>query len=107
MGLTKQELIERIYRKRGLSAGVTKKLVTEIVDSVFAELGDYFIKGKAGRASATAKFTYPGFGTFSKRKRGARSVRNPQTGEPLKIPPTNTLAFSVGSDLKALLNHKR
>jgi nucleoid DNA-binding protein len=107
MGLTKQELIERIYRKRGLSAGVTKKLVTEIVDSVFAELGDYFIKTKAARNGASAKFTYPGFGTFSKRKRGARSVRNPQTGEPLKIPPTNTLAFSVGSDLKALLNVKR
>jgi nucleoid DNA-binding protein len=111
MGLTKQELIERIYRKRGVSAGVTKKLVTEIVDCVFAELSDYFIKtpnkklGKNG--STAAKFTYPGFGTFSKKKRGARSVRNPQTGEPLKIPPTNTLAFSVGSDLKSLLNEKR
>jgi len=105
MGLTKQELIDRIYRKRGVSAGITKKLVTEIVDGVFAELGDYFIKQKNARLGP-AKFTYPGFGTFAKKKRGARVVRNPQTGEPLKIPATNTLAFSVGSDLKTLLNKR-
>jgi nucleoid DNA-binding protein len=106
MGLTKQELIERIYKKRGIASGVTKKVVTEIVDGVFAELGDYFVKTGMGRNGATPRFTYPGFGTFAKRKRSARPGRHPQTGQPIKIPATHTLAFSVGSDLKTLLNRK-
>jgi nucleoid DNA-binding protein len=104
MGMTKQELIDRIYRKRGMPAGLTKKVVSEIVDGVFGELGDYFIKTKVGKNGSSAKFTYPGFGTFAKKKRGARTGRHPQTGEPIRIPAAQTLAFSVGSDLKTLLN---
>ena len=104
MSLTKQELIDRIYKKRG--AGLTKKAVSDIVDGVFVELGDYFIKTRNGRKGAPAKFTYPGFGTFAKKKRVARIGRHPQTGERLEIPAANTVGFSVGSDLKSLLNQK-
>lgn len=105
MGLTKQELIDRIYRKRGAPAGVTKKVVSEIVDGVFAELGDYFVKTRL-RRNGTAKFTYPGFGTFFKKKRQARAGRHPQTGQPIRIPSIQTLSFQIGSDLKSLLNKK-
>lgn len=103
--MTKQELIERVYRSRGLSEGVTKKAVKEIVDGVFAELGDYFVRTKVTRAT-TPKFTYPGFGTFTKKKRVARNGRNPQTGEQIEIPAANTIAFAAGSDLKELMNGK-
>src|SRR5690606_24544059 len=44
--MTKRELIDRVYRKRGVPAGVTKRAVGEIIDGVFAELGDYFIRTK-------------------------------------------------------------
>ena len=104
--MTKQELIDRIYRKRGLAQGLTKKAVTDIIDGVFAELGDYFVKAKSGRNGSSPKFTYPGFGTFSKRKRPARAGRHPQTGAPIRIPAAHTLSFNVGSDLKCLLNKK-
>jgi DNA-binding protein HU-beta len=103
--MTKQELIDRIYRKRGVSAGLTKKAVADIIDGVFAELGDYFVKAKVTK-NATPRFTYPGFGTFSKRKRPARNGRHPQTGAAITIPSANTVAFNVGSDLKSLLNGK-
>jgi DNA-binding protein HU-beta len=103
--MTKQELIDRIYRKRGLSAGLTKKAVTEIIDGVFAELGDYFIKARLTR-NTTPKFTYPGFGTFSKKRRRERAGRHPQTGVPITIPESKTVAFNLGSDLKSLLNQK-
>jgi len=83
--MTKQELIERVYRKRGLVSGVTKKAVADIVDGVFAELGDYFVKSRATRAS-TPRFTYPGFGTFAKRRRGGRIGRHPKAGNPIEIP---------------------
>ncbi|MCG8418327.1 MAG: HU family DNA-binding protein [Proteobacteria bacterium] len=101
--MTKQELIDLVYKKRGLPAGVTKKAVGAIIDGVFAELGDYFIKSKITKAS-TPRFTYPGFGTFAKKKRGPRTGRHPRTGEPIDIPETNTVSFVVGSELKSLLN---
>ena len=101
--MTKQQLIERVYRKRGLTAGITKKAVADIVDGVFAELGDYFIKSKATRA-ATPRFTYPGFGTFAKRRREGRIGRHPSTGKPIEIPAQTTVSFAVGSELKSLLN---
>jgi nucleoid DNA-binding protein len=101
--MTKQELIDRVYRKHGAPSGVTKKAVGEIIDGVFGELGDYFVKSK-GKNGTTPRFTYPGFGTFAKKKRSSRTGRHPQTGAPIKIPSANTVAFTVGSDLKQLLN---
>lgn len=101
--MTKQELIDRVYRKRGEPGGLTKKAVGQIIDGVFAELGDYFVKAKVTRNN-TPRFTYPGFGTFVKKKRVARTGRHPQTGKPIRIPATNTLAFALGSELKSLLN---
>jgi nucleoid DNA-binding protein len=101
--MTKQQLIERVYRKRGVTAGITKKAVADIVDGVFAELSDYFVKSKVGRSTAP-RFTYPGFGTFSKRRREGRIGRHPSTGKPIEIPAQTTVSFAVGSELKSLLN---
>lgn len=103
--MTKQELIERVYKRRGAPAGMTKKAVADIIDGVFCELGDYFVKAKVTR-NVTPRFTYPGFGTFSKKKKKARNGRHPQTGEPIVIPAAQTLSFALGSDLKSLLNDK-
>ncbi len=101
--MTKQELIERVFKKRGEPSGMTKKAVADIVDAVFAELGDYFIKAKVTK-STVPRFTYPGFGTFAKKKRNPRNGVHPQTGTPIVIPSSNTLQFTVGSELKSLLN---
>ena len=101
--MTKQELIDRVYRKRGLPAGVTKKAVGEIIDGVFSELGDYFIKTRLTKRT-TPRFTYPGFGTFAKKKKSPRTGRHPRTGKPIEIPGSNTVSFAVGSELKSLLN---
>lgn len=101
--MTKQELIDQIYKKRGAPAGLTKKAVNEIIDGVFAELGDYFVRNKVTK-SATPKFTYPGFGTFSKKRRPARDGRHPQTGQPIKIPSSCTVSFAAGRDLKTAMN---
>ena len=103
--MTKQELIERIYKTKGLPPDLTKKTVALIVEAAFAEIGDYFVKSKVTRSSSP-KFTYPGFGTFTKRRRGERKGRNPQTGAQITIPASTTVAFAPGLDLKALLNRK-
>jgi nucleoid DNA-binding protein len=96
--MTKAELIAKIHAKKALPRDLTKKTVAQIVDFVFIEMGDYFIGAKA------KKLTYPGFGTFSKRRRPARVVKNPQNGTPITIPPMFTVAFSPSSELKSLMN---
>jgi nucleoid DNA-binding protein len=101
--MTKAELIARVHSRKGLPGDLTKKAVAQIVDLVFTEMGDYFIRAKATRASGV-KLTYPGFGTFSKRKRPQRVVKNFGTGAPITIPPQFTVTFLPGSELKSLLN---
>ena len=101
--MTKAELIERVYGGKHLPRELTKKTVAQIVDAVFTEMGDYFIRTRVSRNQG-ARLTYPGFGTFSKRRRPPRMVRNPQTGDPITIPPQETITFSPGQELRSLLN---
>jgi len=104
--VTKRELIERVYKARGKSQqNTTKKTVGIIVDEVFSQIGDYFIKARGARGGQP-RFTYPGFGTFTRKKRADRTGTNPQTGEPITIPAQTTLTFAPGQDLKSLLNRK-
>jgi DNA-binding protein HU-beta len=41
-----------------------------------------------------------GFGTWTVKKRAARTGRNPQTGEPIKIKASKTVGFKCGKALK-------
>ena len=43
-----------------------------------------------------------GFGTFTVKSRAARSGRNPQTGEKIKIKASKTIGFKAGAELKKL-----
>jgi DNA-binding protein HU-beta len=45
-----------------------------------------------------------GFGTFEVRKRAARTGRNPQTGETLKIKASKNPSFKAGKALKDAVN---
>ena len=91
--MTKMELIEAVMKNQ--DGDITKKAVTEIVDSVFDTMAKTIKKEK--------KFTYPGFGTFSLRERKAREGRNPQTKEPIKIPKSRTIGFRPAKSLKETL----
>ena len=101
--MTKAELIERVYAGKNLPRGLTKRAVAQIVDAVFTEMGDYFIRTRVTR-NQTARLTYPGFGTFAKRRRPPRMVKNPVTGAPITIPQQETITFSPGQELRSLLN---
>ena len=101
--MTKAELIARVHSRKDLPRDLTKKTVAQLVDFVFTEMGDYFIRAKATRSTGV-KLTYPGFGTFSKRRRPERTVKNPQNGDPITIPAQFTVTFLPGSELKSLLN---
>lgn len=101
--MTKAELIERISRNRDLPPDVTKKCIQEIVDIAFVELATYFIRTKVTRATSP-RFTFPGFGTFTKKRRNARRGVNPRTLEPMEIEASATLDFKPASALKKAMN---
>ena len=46
------------------------------------------------------KVTFTGFGTFSASTRGERMGRNPQTGQPIRIPAGRVEKFSADKALK-------
>lgn len=48
--------------------------------------------------------TLVGFGTFSVRKRAARTGRNPRTGATIKIKASKNPAFKAGKALKDAVN---
>jgi nucleoid DNA-binding protein len=101
--MTKAELIEKLARSRDLPPDVTKKCIGQILDLAFAELGAYFVRAKVTR-SQCPRFTFPGFGTFTTKRRSARQGVNPRTLEPMTIDAAFTIDFRPGTELKNLLN---
>lgn len=101
--MTKAELIARVANRKNLPRTLTKKAYGRIVDAVFTEVGDYFIRARAS-ISNPPRLSYPGFGTFTKRRRRSRTVRNPRTRAPIVIPAQCTIVFAPGQELKNLIN---
>ena len=101
--MTKAELIDRIARSRDLPPDITKKVVGEVLELAFAELGQYFVRGKLTR-NGSPKFTFPKFGTFTKKKRSARRGVNPRTLEPMNIDAFFTLDFRTSGELRDAMN---
>ncbi len=101
--MTKAELIEKISRSRELPPDITKKCIGQILDLAFEELGSYFVRAKVTR-SQCPRFTFPAFGTFTKKKRSARNGINPRTLEPMTIEASYTIDFRPGTELRSSLN---
>ena len=74
----------------------TKKEAQAAVDCVFASITQALKKKGA--------VTLVGFGTFKVDKRKARTGRNPQTGEEIKIKAKNVPKFAAGKALKDAVN---
>jgi DNA-binding protein HU-beta len=89
--LTKQDFINKIASKTGLSARDAGKAVDAFMETVTETL----------KAGDTVNFT--GFGKFSPSARAARQGVNPRTGERVQIAATTVPKFSAGSQLKAAL----
>jgi nucleoid DNA-binding protein len=101
--MTKAELIAKVASRKDLPRNITKKAYAKIIDAVFTEVGDYFIRARPSVGNPP-RLSYPGFGTFTKRRRNSRVVRNPKTGVPVTIPAQCTVGFTPGQDLKNLMN---
>lgn len=86
--MTKAELVERIAK----DAKISKRAGEAALGSFMAGVRDSLKKGK--------RVNLVGFGTFSVGRRAARNGRNPQTGEPIKIPARQALKFRIAKACK-------
>lgn len=92
--MTKKELAAKLAKKCDLSQAKANDVINAIFD---AKPGEGII---AVALDAGDKVTIPGFGTFSTRKRAARTGTNPSTGKKIQIPARNYAHFRPGKTLK-------
>ena len=90
--MTKAELVEFVAE----NADLTKADATRALEAVIA--------GVTKGLKKEGKVTLVGFGTFTAKKRAARTGRNPQTGAEVKIAARVVPGFKAGSKLKDALN---
>ena len=90
--MNKDQLVRDAAQESGLSISQTKQALEAILKSIENELG---------RGDPVQLI---GFGTFEVRHRGARTGRNPKTGDEIQISASNNVGFKAGSALKARVN---
>ena len=90
--MNKGELIDAV----AASANLSKSDAGDAVDGVFDAITNALRGGDS--------VSLVGFGTFSVKRRAARTGRNPRTGEPIQIAASNVPGFKAGKGLKDAVN---
>ena len=90
--MNKSELIDAIADEADISKAAAGRALDALTDAIT----DALKKGDT--------VSLVGFGTFSVRKRAARTGRNPRTGETIKIKASKNPAFKAGKALKDAVN---
>ena len=93
--MNKTELVANVAEK----AGLTKKDAEKEVNALFSSIEEALVKKD--------KVQMIGFGTFEVKARAARTGRNPQTGDEIKIPASKNPVFKAGKALKEAVNKKK
>ncbi len=91
--MNKTELIAALAEK----ADVSKKDAGAVLEALTETITEELAKKE--------KLTLTGFGTFETRERAARTGKNPQTGEAIKIAASVAPAFKAGKALKDAVNN--
>jgi DNA-binding protein HU-beta len=90
--MNKGELVESIAKQSGLTKADSARALDACLDAI------------TGSLMQSDRVTLPGFGTFSTSDRSARSGRNPQTGETIKIKARTVAKFKPGKKLADAVN---
>ena len=90
--MNNKEFIAELSRRLGYTNKDTARMVSSLLGIMTQELQD-------GNTIAIQ-----GFGTFEVRTRGARTGKNPRTGEAIKIAASKVPAFKAGRALKDSVN---
>ncbi|QEU26645.1 HU family DNA-binding protein [Pseudomonas luteola] len=86
--MNKSELVKAISEKGQLTLKEAEAALNGFIESVTESVKD------------GQDVVLVGFGTFSVKERAARTGRNPQTGKPIEIAASKSVAFKPGKQLK-------
>lgn len=89
MTLTKADIVARVYAEGMLTKAEAADAVERSLDLVKEALAN------------EEEVLVSGFGKWSVRRKAARRGRNPQTGDPLTLPPRKVVTFRPSRVLKA------
>ena len=93
--MNKADLVGKVADK----AGLTKKDAEKAINAFVASVQEALVKKD--------KVQLIGLGTFEVKERAARTGRNPQTGEAIKIAASKAPVFKVGKALKDAVNKNK
>ena len=92
--MNKTELLAAVAN----ASGVEKVDVEAVVESLINKIQDTIASGE--------KVQITGFGSFERKERGERMVKNPRTGEDIQVAASKYPHFSAGSVFKDKVNVK-
>ena len=92
--MNKAEFVEDLAGKMDVSKAESSRWLEAVIETIHENITKDEIK-------------LSGLGAFSRVKRKARTGRNPQTGEDIKIPAKWAPVFKAGSQLKETVKKKR
>ena len=90
--VNKNQLIDALASRFGGNKKAARHALESVLDTITREVA----KGE--------KVAITGFGSFERRVRNARMVRNPQTGERIKAKAKQVPKFTAGQDLKNVVS---
>jgi DNA-binding protein HU-beta len=86
--MTKSQVVAHLAGKAGIQKKAAAALLEEVVSLATKE------------TKSSGQFVIPGLGKAVKANRKARMGRNPQTGEPIKIPAKTVVKFRLAKAFK-------
>jgi DNA-binding protein HU-beta len=90
--MNKTQLIDAVTKESNMK----KRDVEAVIENLINTIVDEVAKGE--------KVQITGFGSFERKERGERTIKNPRTGEPMLVAPSKSPSFSAGSVFKEKVN---
>jgi DNA-binding protein HU-beta len=94
-GMTKTQLVRHMAEKLEVSNKTAATFLATLAETAIKE------------TKKSGVFVMPGLGRLKKSNRKARMGRNPQTGEPIKIPAKTVVKFYVSKAVKDSIAPKK
>ena len=90
--MNKTELLAAVAKESGIKKADAEVVIDNLLSIIMGEVAN------------GEKVQITGFGSFERRERGERIIKNPRTGEDINVAPSKAPSFSAGSIFKEKVN---
>ena len=90
--MNRTQLIDSVAKNSNFKKRDVEAIIEKFIDTIIEEV------------ATGEKVQITGFGSFERKSRGERTIKNPRTGEDMLVPPSKSPSFSAGSVFKDKVN---